>query len=129
MDNNHIRKPDNQLRFRLLQRRPLPERLNAGLAQEVIQLPPMQRIEVFSYFIPFLLFIPCLIEICAGLKSCAEPAASMDTRPSIIESDLKAVPVPITQKLRGVAARTEIKPITSSPTQHQCDYPTPNAEV
>jgi hypothetical protein len=40
MDNNHIGKPDNQTR--LLQRRPLSERLNAGQAQEVIQLPPMR---------------------------------------------------------------------------------------
>ena len=40
MDNNHIGKPDNQIR--LLQRRPLSERLNAGRAQEVIQLPPMR---------------------------------------------------------------------------------------
>ena len=40
MDNNHIGKPDNQTR--LLQRRPLSERLNAGRAQEVIQLPPMR---------------------------------------------------------------------------------------
>ena len=42
MDNNHIGKPDNQTRLRLLQRRPLFERLNAGRAQEVIQLPPMR---------------------------------------------------------------------------------------
>ena len=42
MDNSHIGKPDNQLRRRLRQRQPLPERLNAGQAQEVIQLPPMQ---------------------------------------------------------------------------------------
>jgi hypothetical protein len=42
MDNNHIGKPDNQIRLRLLQRRPLSERLNAGRAQKVIQLPPMQ---------------------------------------------------------------------------------------
>jgi hypothetical protein len=42
MDNYHIGKPDNQLRLRLLQRQPLSERLNAGRAQEVIQLPPMQ---------------------------------------------------------------------------------------
>ncbi len=39
---SHIGKPDNQLRLRLLQRQPLSERLNAGRAQEVIQLPPMQ---------------------------------------------------------------------------------------
>jgi hypothetical protein len=44
MDNNHIGKPDNQirLRLRLLRRRPLPGRLNAGRAQEVIQLLPMR---------------------------------------------------------------------------------------
>jgi hypothetical protein len=44
MDNSHIHtgKPDNQLRLRPLQRQPLSERLNAGRAQEVIQLPPMQ---------------------------------------------------------------------------------------
>ena len=42
MDNNRIRIPDNQLRFRLLQRQPLPERSNAARVQEVIQLPPMQ---------------------------------------------------------------------------------------
>jgi hypothetical protein len=42
MDNNHIGKPDNQIRLRLLQRRPLSERLNAGRAQAVIQLPPMR---------------------------------------------------------------------------------------
>lgn len=55
-DNNRIRNPDNQLRprLRLLQRPQLPERPNGGLAQEVTQLPPMQRVEVFSYFIPFL---------------------------------------------------------------------------
>ena len=41
-DNNHIGKPDNQTRLRLLQRRPLFERLNAGPTQEVIQLPPMR---------------------------------------------------------------------------------------
>ena len=46
MDNsrthNHIGKPDTQLRLLLLQRRLLSERSNAGRAQEVIQLPPMQ---------------------------------------------------------------------------------------
>ena len=40
MDNNRIGKPDNQTR--LLRRRPLSERLNAGRAQAVIQLPPMR---------------------------------------------------------------------------------------
>ena len=45
MDNSRSctdNKPDNQTRLRLLQRRPLSERLNAGRAQKVIQLPPMQ---------------------------------------------------------------------------------------
>lgn len=42
MDNNRIGNPDNQTRLRFLQRRPLSERLNAGRAQKVIQLPPMQ---------------------------------------------------------------------------------------
>ena len=41
-NHNHIGKPDNQLRLRLLQRQPLSERLNAGQAQEIIQLSPMQ---------------------------------------------------------------------------------------
>ena len=41
MDNNHIRNPDKP-RLRLLQRRPLPERSNAGRAQKVTQLPSMR---------------------------------------------------------------------------------------
>jgi hypothetical protein len=41
-DNNHIGKLDNQIRLRLPLYLPRPERQNAGRAQEVIQLPPMQ---------------------------------------------------------------------------------------
>ena len=59
MDNsrmdNHIRNPDKP-RLRLLQRRPISERSNAGRAQKVTQLPPMQRIEVFSFLSPFFVY-------------------------------------------------------------------------
>jgi hypothetical protein len=48
MDNSHFGNPDNQIRFQLPRYLPRPERQNAERAREVIQLPPVQRIEVFS---------------------------------------------------------------------------------
>ena len=78
-------------------------------------------------FIPFLLFYPLLIEICAGLPTHVEAPPKMDVRLVTLGSDFNALAVPSPQKLRSLglasaldcgrrtrftaAARTGVEPV------------------
>ena len=65
-----------------------------------------------SFFIfPLSVVVPLFVEICAGLQIPRRLAALIDTRPSIIESDLNAAAVPAFKNWLGVAARTGVEPV------------------